>query len=64
MASLRRSGTGAGWRMGLLFQGAQKLPAGLLAASAGLFADPAVLMVVGVTFALVAAALAGGHACL
>src|ERR1019366_3964023 len=46
----------------LLFHGVQELPAGLLAAPAGLLADPAVLMVPGMPVALVAAALADGHA--
>jgi hypothetical protein len=46
----------------LLLQGAQKLPSGLLAASAGLLADPAMFMVAAMTLALVAAALADGHA--
>src|SRR5215469_18348173 len=44
----------------LLFQGAEQLPAGLLAAAAGLLADPAVRHVRGVPRALVAAALADG----
>ncbi len=47
---------------GLLFQGVQELAAGLLAAPAGLGADPAVLMVLGMPLALIAAALADGHA--
>src|SRR5690349_13455870 len=47
---------------GLLFRDAQQLPAGLLAAAAGLFADPAVLVVGGVARAFVAAAVAGGYA--
>src|SRR6478736_8241906 len=45
-----------------LFQGGQELPAGLLAAPAGLLADPAVRVHPGVPLALVAAALAAGHA--
>jgi hypothetical protein len=47
---------------GLLFQGGQELAAGLLAAPAGLPADPAVLVHPGVPLALVAAAFADGHA--
>ncbi len=46
----------------LLFHGGQELPAGLLAAPAGLGAHPAVLVQPGMALALVAAALAGGHA--
>jgi hypothetical protein len=46
----------------LLLQGAEEFPAGLLAAPAGVGADPAVRMVLGVPLALVAAALADGHA--
>jgi len=45
----------------LLFRGVQEIAAGLLAAPAGLGADPAVRHV-GVPFALIAAALADGHA--
>src|SRR5689334_8747220 len=45
-----------------LLQGGQELPAGLLAAPAGLLADPAVRVHPGVPLALVAAALAAGHA--
>src|SRR5215471_19360251 len=45
-----------------LFQGAQELPAGLLAAAAGLGTDPAVGVVLGVPLALVTAALADGYA--
>src|SRR5579859_6485273 len=52
----RRAGTA-----GLLFQGIQEFPAGLLAASAGLSADPAVLHI-GMPLALIAAALADGYA--
>src|SRR5438876_11173639 len=47
---------------GLLFHDGQKLPAGLLAASAGLGAHPAVLVLMGMALALVATALADGHA--
>src|SRR5437660_7226913 len=47
---------------GLLLQGTQQLPAGLLAAPASLGADPAVRVVRGMPLALVAAALADGHA--
>jgi hypothetical protein len=46
---------------GLLFPGIQELPAGLLAAPAGLGADPAVRHA-GMPLALIAAALADGHA--
>src|SRR5260370_38167020 len=60
--SLRQAEVGPRWSAGLLFQGVQELPAGLLAAPAGLLADPAVLMVPGMPLALVAAALAVGHA--
>src|SRR5215468_908159 len=45
-----------------LSQGGQELPAGLLAAAAGFGADPAVRVHPGVPLALVAAALAAGHA--
>src|ERR1700721_186498 len=45
---------------GVLFQGVQELAAGLLAASTGLFADPAVLVVPGMPLALVATARADG----
>ena len=48
-------------RAGLLFQGVQELTAGLLAAAAGLGADPAVRHV-GMPLALVAAAPADSHA--
>src|SRR5258708_30021321 len=58
----RRAEAGPGRSAGLLFQGGQELPAGLLAAPAGLLADPAVLVHLGVPLALVAAALADGHA--
>src|SRR5580704_5165506 len=44
--------------MAALFDGGQEVPAGLLTASAGLGADPAVLMVLGMPLALIAAALA------
>src|SRR5215472_14893886 len=47
-----------------LLQGAQELPAGLLAAPAGLGADPAVRVVLGMPLALVTTALADGHASL
>jgi hypothetical protein len=47
---------------GLSFQGAQQLPAGLLAASACLGTDPAMLVHLGMPLAFVAAALADGHA--
>lgn len=47
---------------GLLFHDSQELPAGLLAASACLSADPAVLKVRGMPLALITAALADGHA--
>ena len=50
--------------IGLLLQRPQKLPAGLLTPSAGLLANAAVLMVVGMPRAFVAAALADGHASL
>ena len=45
-----------------LFDGGQEFPAGLLTAPAGLLTDPAVLVMLGMPPALVAAALAGGHA--
>jgi len=48
----------------MLFQGIQELPAGLLAASARLRADPAMRVHLRVPLALVAAALADRHACL
>src|SRR5215467_15139761 len=48
-------------RAGLLYQGVQELPAGLLAAPAGLGADPAVRHV-DMPLALVAAAPADSHA--
>src|SRR5512132_513110 len=47
---------------GRLLQGRQELPAGSLAAPAGLGADAAVLVHMGMPLALVAAALAAGHA--
>src|SRR3984885_9989868 len=47
---------------GLLFHDSQELPAGLLAASACLSADPAVLKVRCMPLALITAALADGHA--
>jgi hypothetical protein len=47
---------------GLLSQGVKEFPAGLLAAPAGLGADPAVLVHLGMPLALVAAALADGGA--
>src|SRR5205807_2771938 len=49
-ADARRAGpvSALDGRIGRLLQGAQKIPAGLLTASAGLLADPAVFMVVGV----------------
>src|SRR4029450_3223715 len=47
---------------GRLVDGGQKLPAGVLAAPAGLGAYPAVLVQVGMPLALVAGALAGGRA--
>ena len=47
---------------GLLSDSGQEVPAGPLAASAGLSADPAVLMVLGMPLALVAAALADRYA--
>src|SRR6266852_1117805 len=46
----------------VLLHGVQQLPAGLLAAPTGLLADPAVLVHRGMPPALVAAALADGHA--
>src|SRR5215469_7315094 len=45
-----------------LFQGPEELPAGLLTAAAGLLANPAVRVHLGMPLALVAAALADGHA--
>jgi hypothetical protein len=56
------SGPGRAAGSCLLFQGAQELPAGLLAAPAGLGADPAVLVHPGVLLALIAAAPADGRA--
>src|SRR6266567_5960255 len=53
---------GPSWSAGLLFDGVEESPAGLLTAPARLFADPAVLMMLGVPLALVAAALADSHA--
>jgi hypothetical protein len=47
---------------GLLFHGVQELTAGLLAAPAGLGANAAVLVNLGMPLALVATALACGHA--
>src|SRR5262245_41714149 len=49
-------------RAGRLLQDGQELPAGLLAPPAGLGTDAAVLVHVGMPLALVAAALAAGHA--
>ena len=49
---------------GLLFQGVQQLPAGLLTAPAGLLTEPAMLVTLGMPLTLVAAALTDGHASL
>jgi hypothetical protein len=46
-----------------LSEGIEELAAGLLAASEGLLADPAVLVMPRMPLILVAAALAAGHAC-
>ena len=46
----------------LLSHYGQKLPAGLLAAPAGLGAHPAMLVLMGMALALVATAVADGHA--
>src|SRR6266852_7283486 len=58
----RQAEAGPSWSAGLLFDGVEEFPAGLLTAPARLFADPAVLMMPGVPLALVAAALADSHA--
>ena len=59
----RRARTVADFRRAcLLSQGVQEFPAGVLAAPAGLGADPAVCIVRGVPLTFVAAALADRHA--
>src|SRR5215831_15261788 len=60
--SFAMSGVWAPNRQASLLHSGHELTAGALAAPAGLCADPAVLMHLGVLLALVAAGLADGHA--